>query len=110
MRGPRGEGRRLACSHANVAIYELRMSDRYVTGASSTLPRSGEGLVAPTNQVEDQRLEIRNHCEEAAAGGEIVPKHGSQLVVSSNRDSYPMRRESCPGQPNTSEIIVRQTE
>lgn len=60
------------------------MSDGYVMGASPTIPWSGGGLVVPTNQVEDQRLEIRNHSEEAAARGEIVPKHGSQSVVSTS--------------------------
>jgi hypothetical protein len=56
------------------------MSDGYVMGASPTIPRSGGGLVVPTNQVEDQRLEIRNHSEEAAARGEIVPKHATSSL------------------------------
>lgn len=34
----------------------------------------GEGLVVSTNEIEDQRLEIRNRCEEVVARGEVVPK------------------------------------
>lgn len=42
----------------------------------------------PTNQVEDQRLEIRNHSEEAAARGEIVPKHATSSLEAYLREYY----------------------
>lgn len=55
---------------------------RWATGAG--IPYPGEGLLVSTNEIEDQRLEIRNHCEKVVARGEIVPKARESFSSSSH--------------------------